>query len=166
MHHLIQEDILSVSDEEKILSHDTRKNQAREMVLKLRRCSSSQFLTFMTHLQSEHLDQDWHTSVDDDTGESVSLEHCIMCDVIKIVEVDDIIDNVYQRGLLDSASFEIIWKAETNKDKWHSLLDKLPNNYEGIQTLVALLSKKYATLSQRLASSQQSSFECNCCSTV
>ncbi|XP_046379027.2 uncharacterized protein LOC124150886 [Haliotis rufescens] len=162
---LVQDDVLFQSDEETIRSHSTRKCQVRELVSRINRCDSDQFLKFKNHLSSEYPHLECLSSAEDKEKKKFR-EKCVVCNLTKIVDVHDIVDHMYQQKCIDSCTYETIWRRDVSQAGWCRLLKGVTrSDSKCTEALVAALSRKYPELAQRVACAQGDVLTC-CCSKI
>ncbi|XP_046552509.1 uncharacterized protein LOC124262105 [Haliotis rubra] len=159
---LVQDDVLFQSDEDTIRSHSTRKCQVRELVSRIKRCDSDQFMKFKNHLIAEYPHLNCRPSTED-KEETKIREKCVVCNLTDIVDVRDIVDHLYQQNCIDSCTYETIWRNDISEVGWCRLLKGMAgNDSKCTDAMVAALSRKYPKLSQDVACAEGDVLTCCC----
>ncbi|XP_041362228.1 uncharacterized protein LOC121378217 [Gigantopelta aegis] len=157
--YLVQEHILSDTDEDDISSHRTRKDKTRELLFKMRHADNKKICQFVKHLQKDfpHLVRSF--SNDSETGERNS---CVACDVVQQVNVDDAIDVLLQEAVVDDDLYEKIWRCTTKKKGWSRLLKNMHHTRmpKCLSVLAQALAQKYPQLCKRITESGIETLEC------
>ncbi|XP_067672180.1 uncharacterized protein [Haliotis asinina] len=159
---LVQDDVLFQSDEETIRSHSIRKCQVRELVSRINRCDSDQFMKFKEHLKAEYPHLNCRPSTENNVETKIK-ENCVVCNLTDTVDVRDIVDHLYQQNCVDLCTYEAVWRNDNSEVGWRRLLKGMAGNgSKCTSAMVSALSRKYPLLSQYVACAEGDVLTCCC----
>lgn len=164
---LIVDDVVSMSDKERIRSKSTTKDKTRELLLKLATYGDEKFHKFCSAIEldnpslSHRLRSSFRKKINGyDSDEELAC--CLFCKLRDHVDPSDVIDDLYANKVVNAKTTKLILNEKNPDIAWKEIQYHINGCSDHFNVLCEALTKKYHHIKNELHQTGICNLKCTC----